>query len=1013
MMKEEFYKYVLDESPSAYAFHRIILDEAGKPCDYEFLEVNQAFEHMTGMKATDIIGRRITEVLPNIGTTEYDWIRTYGEVALTGRAVEFDQHSEGLDRWYRIKAYSPEKYYFITSFVDKSSEAEQEAALRNFFDVSLDMLCIADMKGYILRTNRAWERILGYKEEAVTGKEYLSFVHPEDTEKTKKAMQELEYQKEVIRHVNRFRDSIGDYRYIEWCGHVEGEIAYVAARDISEKIQEEKKIKSLLDETETIFNATQDALFMMGINGKGFHYIKNNTAYQKLTGISSIKGKTPKELWGEAIYERVTENYMRCIQQNKAVTYEENLPLPNGDRTILTMLTPVLENGKPVYIVGSRRDITEEKKREEELRLNLARNETLVKVLQHESNSVQEYLDFALEQALELTKSKYGYIYFYDEAKKEFTLNTWSSEVMKDCSVQKQATVYQLDQTGIWGEAVRQRKPVVINDFQAPNPLKKGYPKGHIDFTRFMTIPVIHRKAIVAVVGVADKDCDYNEIDVLQLTILMNNVWKEVNRKKSEAMLFEEKERLRITLLSVGDGVIATDADGKIRLMNEVAEKLTGWPFKEAENVAFPHVFNIINEYTRVKCEDPIQKVLDSGKVIGLANHTILIAKDGSERPIADSAAPIQQEDGETKGVILVFRDVTTQRQRQAVIEHLSFHDQLTDLFNRRFFDEELHRLDTERNLPLALVMADVNGLKLTNDAFGHAMGDQLLIKAAETIQACCRKDDIIARLGGDEFVILLPKTSEKKAEVIAQRIMLQCANIRVDAVSLSISCGWAVKHSTSESIHEVLKKSEDRMYQRKLFEGPSIRSQVIDAVVKALYEVNRREKKHSERVSMICEKFAIALGCTERERQELRTAGLLHDIGKVAIDISVIDKPGPLTESEWIEIRRHPEIGYRILTSVNDMSEIAQSILAHHERWDGTGYPRGIGGEDIPLHARILAIADAYDAMTCERPYREPMSLGQVENEMIIHSGTQFDTNLVQLFLKAVAPVLRNASGT
>ncbi|MEI6101823.1 MAG: HD domain-containing phosphohydrolase, partial [Eubacteriales bacterium] len=592
-------------------------------------------------------------------------------------------------------------------------------------------------------------------------------------------------------------------------------------------------------------------------------------------------------------------------------------------------------------------------------------------------------------------------------SKQEFTLNTWSHEVMKDCKVQDQPSVYQLDKTGVWGEAVRQKKPLIINDFKIQNPLKKGVPDGHIHFTRFMTIPVLSGRKIVAVVGLADKEGDYSEIDVLQLTILMDGVWKEVSRKRNEAALFEEKERLRVTLLSVGDGVITTDIRGNIQLMNGVAEKLTGWTLKEARKASFNKVFNIINEYTRRPCENPVQTVLDTGIIIGLANHTILISKDGHERSIADSAAPIKQMDGQTSGVVLVFRDVTIQMQKQAMIEHLSFHDQLTDLFNRHFFEEEMRRLDTQRNLPLAIIMADVNGLKLTNDAFGHSAGDQLLVGAAETIQACCRRDDIISRLGGDEFVVLLPKTDMKEAEAIAKRIMSACAKTNVDAVSLSLSCGWDVKVDMDDKIYDVLKRSEDKMYHRKLFEGPSIRGQIIEAIVKALYEANAREKMHSERVSIICEQMGIALGCHESELQELKSAGLLHDIGKVAIDVSIIDKPGKLSEIEWIEVRRHSEIGYRILSAVNDMSRIAESVLSHHERWDGTGYPRRIAGENIPLYARILGIADAYDAMTCERPYRETMTKQQAQNEIALHSGTQFDAKLAKIFIEKVLPVL------
>lgn len=887
------------------------------------------------------------------------------------------------------------------------ADTKAKLALGNFFDVSLDLLCVADMNGRFLNVNKAWQKTLGYSKDQMIGKEYISFVHPDDVENTNLALSKLVDLKEINQYINRFKTSQGTYRYLEWRSRIVGDIAYVAARDITEKIEEEKKIKKLLTEVETIFNVTQDALFLLEVVGNGFRYLKINEAYTKLTGIESVEGMSPQDLWGKNIGALVEATYKRCLEEKKPIAFEETLPTPVGKRTWHTTLTPVYEEGKPIYIVGSRHDITDEMKAAEELRQNLFRNEILVKILQNESETIQQYLDFALEQAVKLTKSKYGYIFFYDETKREFTHNTWSSEVTKDCAILNQAKVYQLDETGIWGEAVRQGKPILVNDFQQPNPLRKGYPKGHIDFTRFMTIPVINRKSIVAVVGVADKGTDYTHMDILQLTILMNNVWKEVIRKQSDAMLYEEKEMLRLTLLSVSDGVIATDEHANVQLMNEVAERLTGWSLGEAFNKSFKSIFNTVDEMTRLKCEDPVQKVLESGEVAGMENHTILISKDGDERQIANSAAPIKQENGETKGAVLVFRDVAAQRQKQALIEHLSFHDQLTELYNRRFFEEELRRLDTERNIPIAIIMADVNGLKLTNDAFGHATGDQLLIQAAKAIKACCRREDIIARLGGDEFVILLPKTGEKVAEALVHRITALCSSIRVDVVSLSISCGWAVKSSSHEEIYDILKKSEDKMYRRKLFEGPSIRGQIIDTVVTALYEANRREKEHSERVSIICEKMGQALGCSEREIQELRTAGLMHDIGKVGIDVSVVDKPGALTEYEWAEVKRHPEIGYRILSSVNDMSDIAQSVLAHHERWDGKGYPRGISGNKIPLHARILAIADAYDAMTRERPYRMQVTKEQAENEIVACSGTQFDPKLVRVFLKDVAPFL------
>lgn len=249
-------------------------------------------------------------------------------------------------------------------------------------------------------------------------------------------------------------------------------------------------------------------------------------------------------------------------------------------------------------------------------------------------------------------------------------------------------------------------------------------------------------------------------------------------RKLLEKSLEVEKEKLRITITSIGDGVIATDINGRVTILNKVAEELTGWKQEEAVGKPIEEVFSIINEKTRVKCENPIQKVIESGLVLGLANHTALISKDGTERSIADSAAPIKDSDGNIQGVIIVFRDITEEKRRQDEIYYMSYHDPLTGLYNRRVFEEEIKRLDTERNLPISIIMGDCNGLKLTNDAFGHSVGDRLLKKVAEAIKSACRADDIVARWGGDEFIILLPKTKKEEAKTIVERIKNICSNI-------------------------------------------------------------------------------------------------------------------------------------------------------------------------------------------------------------------------------------------
>lgn len=474
-------------------------------------------------------------------------------------------------------------------------------------------------------------------------------------------------------------------------------------------------------------------------------------------------------------------------------------------------------------------------------------------------------------------------------------------------------------------------------------------------------------------------------------------------RRGIEKTTFKERERFKSTLVSLGDGVISTDGQGKVEFLNKVAEQLTGWIQVEASGKGIDEVFNIINEFTREKSGNLIQTILDSGRPFLFADHRILIAKDGIERPIEENATPIMDVEGKIHGGVLVFRDITDKKERQNRIEYLSYRDQLTGLYNRRFYEEELKRLNTERNLPISIIMGDVNGLKLVNDAFGHEKGDEFLLKAASAIRRACRTEDIVARWGGDEFVILLPKTKTEEAGVIVRRIKELYSKEHVNSVQVSIAFGWETKRKPDEDILKVLKDAEDYMYKHKIIENEGQREKTITAIIHTLHEKNPREQKHSQRVSEICQYIGQAIDLSEHEVSNLKAVGLFHDIGKIAIDDRILYKTGKLTEKERVEIERHPDIGFRILNSSHEMSEIADSILAHHERWDGTGYPKGLKGEAIPRVARIIALADSYEAMTGERPYRKPLSEMEVLDEIKKNSGTQFDPEIASIFIEKI----------
>jgi diguanylate cyclase (GGDEF)-like protein/PAS domain S-box-containing protein/putative nucleotidyltransferase with HDIG domain len=360
------------------------------------------------------------------------------------------------------------------------------------------------------------------------------------------------------------------------------------------------------------------------------------------------------------------------------------------------------------------------------------------------------------------------------------------------------------------------------------------------------------------------------------------------------------------------------------------------------------------------------------------------------------------QMDNSTQ-LLTVMLDITIRKKAEEEILYLSLHDQLTGLFNRRFYEEELKRLNTERNLPMTIVIGDVNGLKLVNDSFGHVVGDELLKKAAIAIKKGCRADDIIARLGGDEFVIILPKTSAFETEQIIKRIKELSLIEKVGSIDISITFGHETKNNMEENIDEILKNTEDHMYRHKLSESSSVKSKTIDLIMNTLYEKNNREMFHSNRVSKICEDIATQMNFNKDSVNQIRIAGLMHDIGKIVIDEKILDKPQKLNFDEWKEIEKHSEIGYRILSSVNEFSEIAEYILEHHEKWNGSGYPRGLKGKEISLQARIIAVADAYDAITGERTYSKMLSEEDAINEIKRCSGTHFDPDIAKVLIEKV----------
>lgn len=350
--------------------------------------------------------------------------------------------------------------------------------------------------------------------------------------------------------------------------------------------------------------------------------------------------------------------------------------------------------------------------------------------------------------------------------------------------------------------------------------------------------------------------------------------------------------------------------------------------------------------------------------------------------------------------IVTLFDDITETQDTNEQINYLNYHDQLTGLYNRSFVEASLIEKDLPANLPFSIIMADVNGLKLTNDAFGHVLGDKLLIETANALQTIFRDDDIIARVGGDEFLILLPRTSNDVALSMTHRLNEHMDLITVGPIKLSVSIGTATKNCFNEKIQYSYKKAEDRMYHHKLTESQETRSDMIRHIFDLIKTDYTIIDKHQHRVKDLALLLKATFTLNDTDHQNLIDAALHHDVGLIAVDNELVNKASSLDENDWTEVKRHSECGFRILSAITEYAEIAEIILAHHEWYDGSGYPKQLKGKEIPYLSRILSIIDSFDAMTHERFYKRQFTKKEAIQELRDYSGTQFDPDLVELFI-------------
>ena len=842
---------------------------------------------------------------------------------------------------------------------------ESEQRFKILHDASFGGLAIHN-QGMILDCNQGLSDITGYSLQELIGmngllliaQNYRDFV----MEKIKSGY-EMPYEAFGIRKNGEIYPLRLEARNLPYNGK---QVRVVEFRDITETKKQETEKKQTEEKYKLLFETMNQGVVYQDHEG---YIISCNPRAEEILGLSleQMQGKTSMDpRWkmidesGQLIKGEDHPSMVALKTKKKVgpVTRAVFLPEINEYRWLLITAIPIgdLDKEDSYQVYATFEDITEQKKTD----LEISYRKDLLQYIIGRSN-----------QGIAVHDKNLNYVYVSDRYCEMYN-------VSKDIIGKHHYEVFpeipkkwrETHQRCLKGETLSgDRDEFVRSD-------------GTIQFTRWLSQPWY--------------DLDGEIAGIIIYTEVINDLIE------TELKLEDTLNRLHLVMdnLTIGIAVNSVDPEVEFEYMNENFPKFYG---TTKDELMKPGSFwDVVYEDEKFR-EEIKQKVLE-----GLSSNNKTLMR-WEYVPITKNGKIIRYVTAQNVNIpnsslfISMVMDVTEQKRKEEEIMYTSNHDFLTKLPNRRLFEEKLKELNQNKYYPLVIAMFDFDGLKLINDAYGHDVGDEALIEISKVLEESLEEGEFVARTGGDEFVMLCPNTSKAQFENKQITIKDKIRSIKHLDMNYSLSSGYDMKVDESIDVKDVLKNAENNMFANKTLHGQSSRSETIMTLFEALKEKYDEEKLHSDRVSRYCKLMGEKLKLNQDQIKELEIAGLMHDIGKITIPDKILDKPGKLTDDEWVIMKKHTINGYQILKSADKYSRLAEYALTHHERWDGKGYPNGLSGYDIPLFSRIISIADAYEAMTADRPYRKALDKKVAIEELKRCAGSQFDERLVKVFINHV----------
>jgi len=988
--EREHFKNLYSSMQNGYALCEMILDE--DKLDFRYLDVNPAFLEMTNINREEVVGKRASSVF-SIGVKmdynrTFDLARQYKEAAVNGETKRFDMYSNVMQREIEVVVYGFGDGRFAVEFIDISERKRLREELikerekyYNLFNSMLDGFVLMDVlyddsnkpiDFVVIDINPASEKKTGFSSDEVKDKK-VSEVFLNSKYSLERSMPKLfelyDQAKEKIdtHEANGYIEAFGKYLFISAFIPKKGQFAIIM-RDFTEQksledevFREKEQFKSLFENTLSGF-AMNEIIFNENVEPIDFIPRLVNPAFLEITNMPE------KEIIGvpaSVIFDfdnmndwpknSLIHDYANVIKTGKPIRKEYY------STSFGKYLDVSISLARDNIVAVSFNDISEKKEAETRLQWNLS----------------------ILKQAQDI--AQIGSWEYYNK-----TEEIWLSE--------EAANIYGLNNSGYLevSEVVNQVHRKDMEKYKKYFFDMNYKDTGEIDFTHRIlssegNVRHVHLKGVVS-----------GEVENFVISGVVQDITELITAQED---LITSEAKYRTIINNTSDAVIIYDKNLNVTYRSGNIERLFGWTKIDFEEKGS---FDLLHPDDKRKVFKIFENILERGPGAREEFEVRIRNKKGELRYTKNTIVNML-DDPHINGLLINYYDITEAKEREQEIYYLSTYDELTGLYNRSYFERNESEFIKEENLPLTIIMGDLNGLKLINDMFGHSEGDKLLKVMADIIKESCGNKAIPIRFGGDEYCVILYNTDCQQAERVIENIKNRCREYK-DSVDNelfypSIALGCDTVSDNNKTLTEALRVAEDKMYKNKLFEGKSVHSAaaLISSIKAAMHEKSFETEEHSARLSVYSKEIGKHIGLSDNELQELAFAAELHDIGKIGIDNSILTKPSRLNEKEWKLIKEHPEIGYRIAQASGELSNIADYILSHHERWDGRGYPMGLEKEDIPLYSRIISIADAFDVMTSDRPYREKISKEEAAKEIEKNAGTQFDPQLVKIFLEEV----------